>query len=194
MKRALFSACAAAWALGFIVISAGVATAASTSPPDAATAAAFYQAGGTPGSFSSIRALNAAIGEGAMTAEVAKLKTQYGSGTIDQFEKVFDFAMNDGWQRAGQNNVAFPSPAPALSGPDLTNALLQAATASDGTVATATMLSNLLSPTVHGLVMSDIATKYGPAAGSDFHKIGNQLLYDIAQTAGNTTVKLNAMH
>jgi hypothetical protein len=194
MKHALFSACAAAWALGFIAISVGVATAASSSPPDAATAAAFYLAGGTPGNFSSIRALNAAIGEDAMTAEVAKLRTQYGSGTIDQFQKVFDFAMNDGWERAGQNNVAFPSPAPTLAGTDLTNALLQAATASDGTLATATMLNNLLTPTVHGLVMSDIATKFGPTAGSDFHKIGNQLLYDIAQKAGNTSLKLNVLH
>jgi hypothetical protein len=42
--------------------------------------------------------------------------------------------------------------------------------------------------------MDDIDKKFGGAADADYHKISNQLFYDLAHALGAKTVKLNRFH
>jgi hypothetical protein len=149
--------------------------------------------GGTPGNFSTVRALNALAGEDVVTAEVTQLRQQYGGPTIDQFFKTFDFAVNDAWTRAGQDNVTFPAAA-TLSNHDLAIAVVQSGADNTSTFWTGTMLDKTFSHKVHVQVMSDIDAKYGEPADASYHKIANQMFYDIAQTMGDKAVKLAAFH
>lgn len=182
-----------AWVSVLTLLCAANAYAAPTSAPNAATTADLYQAGGTPGSFSTVRALEAMIGEAATTAEVRKLKAQYGGRVVDRFEKVSDFVMNDAWKRAGEGNVAFPSPL-ALQPRDLANGVVRAGTAADGAFEMPAFLDNAVTPDVHAAVMKDVAAKYGADASSQYYRIANQLFYDVAQTVGATSVKLAVDH
>jgi hypothetical protein len=149
--------------------------------------------GGTPGNFSTIRALNALVGQDAVTAEIAKLKGQYGHPQVDQFVKTFDFAISDAWTRAGDDNVAFPAPA-TLSDHDLAVALVQAGTDNTSTFWTGLMLDKVISNKVHMEVMTDIDAKYGEPADASYHRIANQLFYDLAVTLGIAAVKLAPFH
>jgi hypothetical protein len=149
--------------------------------------------GGTPGNFSTVRTLDALVGTDTVTAEVAKLKTQYGVPDVDRFTKVFDYAVNDAWTRAGKDNITFPAPA-TLSNHDLAVALVQAGTADDGTFWTGLMLDKAVSHKVHMQVMSDIDATYGEPADASYHKISNQLFYDVAVAMGVSAVKLASFH
>lgn len=184
---------AGAWVSVLTLLCAANAYAAATSAPNAATTADLYQAGGTPGSFSTVRALGAMIGEDATTAEIKKLKAQYGGPAVDRFEKISDFVMNDAWKRAGQGNVAFPSPL-TLQPRDLANGVLRAGTDANGAFEMPTFLDKAVTPSVHAQVMSDVAARYGAGSGAQYYRVGNQLFYDVAQTIGAASVKLAADH
>lgn len=149
--------------------------------------------GGTPGSFSTVRTLNTLVGQDAVTAEFTKLKGQYGGPAINQFLKTFDFAVNDAWKRAGQDNITFPAPA-TLSDHDLAVALVQAGTDNTSTFWTGLMLDKAVSHKVHMEVMTDIDAKYGEPADASYHRIGNQLFYDLAVTLGIAAIKLAPFH
>lgn len=161
--------------------------------PTGDVTAELLQIGGTPGSFSTVRTLNTLAGDDVVTAEVAKLKGQYGDEAVDQFIKTFDFAVNDAWTRAGQDNITFPAPA-TLSDHAMAVGLVTLGTSDDGTFWTGLMLDKTISHKVHMQVMSDIDAKYGRDADASYHKISNQLFYDLAQTLGVTAVKLAAFH
>jgi len=161
-------------------------------PPTAGLTAELYHVGGEAGGFSSIRALNAIAGEPAVTAEFAKLRGQYGDSAIDAFVKTFDYAVNDGWTRAGQKNVTFGTPA-TFSGGTLGVALVTAGSADDGTFWTGLLFDKLLTSGVHARVMSDVDARYGADADAQFHRIANQLFYDLAQTL-HANAKLAAYH
>lgn len=161
-------------------------------PPTAGVTAELYHVGGEAGGFSSIRALNAMAGESAVTAEFAKLRGQYGDAAIDAFVKTFDYAINDGWTRAGEKNVTFGAPA-TISDGALGVALVTAGSADDGTFWTGLMLDKLLTHPVYALVTSDIDTRYGADADAQYHRIANQLFYDLALTL-HANAKLAAYH
>jgi hypothetical protein len=161
-------------------------------PPTAGVTAELYHVGGEAGGFSSIRALNAMATEPAVTAEFAKLRGQYGDAAVDAFVKTFDYAINDGWTRAGQKNVTFGAPA-MLSDDALGVALVTAGSADDGTFWSGLLLDKLLTNAVHAQVMNDIDGRYGAGADAQFHRIGNQLFYDLAQTL-HANAKLAAFH
>jgi len=150
-------------------------------PPTAGVTAELYHVGGEAGGFSSIRALDAIAGEPAVTAEFAKLRARYGDAAVDAFVKTFDYAMNDGWTRAGQKNVTFGVPA-TLSNRTLGVALVTAGSADDGTFWTGLLFDKLLTNAVHARVMDDVDARYGTAADAQLHRIGNRLFYDLART------------
>ena len=182
-----------AWISVLTLLCAANAYAVTTSAPNAATTADLYLAGGTPGSFSTIRALDAMIGQAATTAEVKKLKAQYGGSAVNRFENVSDFVMNDAWMRAGKADVAFPS-AIQLLGRDLAGGVLRAGTTDASTFEMPTFLDNAVTKDVHAQVMDDVAVKFGADESSQYYRIANQLFYDVAQTIGATSVKLAADH
>jgi hypothetical protein len=160
--------------------------------PTASVTAELYHVGGEAGGFSSIRALNAMAGEPAVTAEFAKLRGQYGGAAIDAFVKTFDYAINDGWTRAGQKNVTFGAPA-TLPGNTLAVALITAGSADDGTFWTDLMLDKLLTHGVHVQVMEDVDSRYGADADAQTHRIANQLFFDLSQTL-RANAKLAPLH
>lgn len=182
-------ASAAAFAFGCIA----AASAASSTPTNGAAAADLYQAGGTPGSFSTVRALDAMIGQPGATAEIKKLKAEYGDATIDRFEKVSDFAMNDAWERAGRDDVTFPSPV-TMDAATLTSSIVRAGVAANGAFEMPTFLDNLFTSGVRAQVMTDVDAKFGAGSSAQYHRVGNQLFYDLAQKAGMASVTLAADH
>lgn len=149
--------------------------------PTAGLTAELYHVGGEAGGFSSIRALNALAGEATVTAEFAKLRGQYGDVAMDRFVKTFDFAINDAWKRAGEANVTFGAPA-ALSDNDLATGLISAGRSAGGTFWTGLFLDKLVTHGVHESVMQDIDARYGKPADAQYHRIANQLFYDLAQS------------
>ncbi len=181
------------WVSVLTLLCVGNAHAVTTSAPNAATTADFYLAGGTPGSFSTIRALNAMIGQPATTAEIKKLKAQYGGPAVNHFETVSDFVMNDAWTRAGEDDVAFP-PALKLQGRDLVGGMVRAGTTAAGTFEMPTFLDNTVTKDVHAQVMDDVTAKFGADDASRYYRIANQLFYDMAQTIGLASIKLAADH
>jgi hypothetical protein len=162
-------------------------------PAEVTVTAALYTEGGGAGAFSSVRALNSIFGDATVTAELLKLRGGYGNAAVDQFVKVFDYAVSDAWQRAGQSNITFPTSSP-LSGHELAVALVQAGTATDHTFWFGTLLDRTLTHKVHVQVMSDIDTKFGGDADTQFHRIANQMFYDLAQDLKLTETKLAAAH
>jgi hypothetical protein len=78
--------------------------------PDTAVANDLYAAGGGPGSFSIIRALESMIGPSALQTELTGLDAVYGQSAVDRFTHVFDYVAADGWMRLGDDNVAMPGP------------------------------------------------------------------------------------
>ena len=161
-------------------------------PPIGDVTAELLAIGGTPGNFSSVRTLNTLAGTNTVTAEVKKLQGQYGADAINRFIKTFDYTVNDAWARAGKDNLTFP-PAATLSDHDVAVALVQAGTAGDGTFWTGLMLDKLVSHRVHDQVMVDIDAKYGEPDDASYHKIANQLFYDVALILG-AKVSLASFH
>jgi len=157
-----------------------------------AVTAQFYHVGGEAGGFSSVRALNALYGEPAVTAETAKLRTQYGDGTIDQFYKTFDYVVNDAWSVAGRKNVTFGT-AGALDDASLARRLESLGTAADGTFWCDLMFDNLVTNGVMTQVGSDVDARYGEVADGNLHRVCNQLIYDLASKNG-ASVKLAPFH
>jgi len=56
------------------------------------------------------------------------------------------------------------------------------------------MLDKAVSHKVHMQVMSDIDAKYGEPTDASYHKISNQLFYDVAVAMGVSAVKLASFH
>jgi len=155
--------------------------------------AALVTAGGGPENFSIATALTSMLGKDAVGAEVAKLTKQYGEDKVKSWITVFDFAVKDSLKISTEKGIALPKPAP-LTGTKLAKTLVMAGQDKDGTFYVEYLLDKAVSHGIHVQVMDDIDAKYGPEADSDYHKITNQAMYDVAQALGEKKVKLSDFH
>lgn len=153
------------------------------------TAALITLGGGAgEGSFSSVRAFSQMIGADPLQSEMATLRAKFGSDAVDRFVHIFDYAFIDGWQRAGQANLKMPAPT-SDTGTALALDMIRAGTGRDGAFQITTMMDALWSPRVHQQIHSDIATKFGSDALSDFVRVGNQFFSDLAQSLHSSPSK-----
>jgi hypothetical protein len=160
--------------------------------PDLPLTMAFIDAGGGPGDFSTVRAMDRSFGTPAMQSGLQQLATLYGPATRDRFIETFDFAINDAWGRAGQANLRMPAPS-AVGGRALANELLRAGTASDGAFWSQVFLGRMLSEPVATTVLHDIDARYGPGSSDRFLRTANQFFFDLSQRI-DAGVALAPMH
>lgn len=150
-------------ALGALVLSVAPASAAPQSA--SGLAGAFIDAGGGPGSFSTVRAFSAMIGDTAVQSELTTIKNRSTTQARDQFIRVFDFAMSDAWQRAGQDNVTVPDS--SQRGIDLVKGLYNAGM-QGGAFSAEAFFSTLFTPKVWTDVSHDIDAKFGAGTSGTF--------------------------
>ena len=138
---------------------------------------ALYAAGGGAGEFSTVRALNTMLGEANVQAEMQHLQDQYGDTT--SFVPVFDFAMNDAWQKAGKADIRVRTDS-ALTGDELAHRIIAAG--SQGHAFTVQrLLANLFPPQLAAETLLDVDVKYGRDEGTDFRKLTDAFFSDTQQ-------------
>ncbi len=137
----------------------------------------FIAAGGGAGSFSIVRAFDSMIGATADQSEQHTLAAKFGSQNADQFVAVFDFAVSDGWKRAGENNVSIPSDT-SLTGATLANALVDLGT-SNGKFNSGHLFDQLFTPKVSAQIAGDVAAKFGNDAMMSFYRVADQFFTDV---------------
>jgi len=159
--------------------------------PALSVTASLVKAGGGAAHFSSVKLLNSLAGEKLAKAEVAKLTKQYGKAKIASLQ-VGDFAVKDALRIATAAGVKLPKA--TLSGKALAKTLVQAGTDKDGSFVIGLLLDKAITHKIHNQVMDDVTKKFGGAADANYHKINNQLFYDLAHAIGLKNVKLNRYH
>ncbi len=164
----------------------------STTPPSFAVTqhtsgltGAFYAAGGGAGSFSTIRALNEMFGAPVVQGEMQRLQDQFGD--TSGFIGMFDFAMDDAWQKAGKADVAV-SKSSDLAGPQLASAIVSAGT-QRRTFTVQRLFSSLFPPQVAADVLLDLDVKYGADAGKNFKAMANSFFTDTGESLGVAALK-----
>ncbi|MEO6908099.1 MAG: hypothetical protein ABI210_09445 [Abditibacteriaceae bacterium] len=160
--------------------------------PALSVTASFVKAGGGAAHFSSVKLLNSLAGSKLAKAEVAKLTKQYGKAKVGSFVTVGDFAVKDALRLATKAGVKLPKA--TLSGKSLAKTLVQAGTDKDGSFVIGLMLDKAITHNIHNKVMDDVTKKFGGAADANYHKMNNQLFYDLAHAIGLKKVKLNRFH
>ena len=138
---------------------------------------ALYSAGGGAGSFSTVRALNSMLGETNVQTEMQHLQDQYGD--TGPFVQVFDFAMNDAWQKAGKSDVSIRANHD-LSGEQLAQAVVTAGTQGHP-FTVQRLLASLFPPQLAAEVLLDVDVKYGRDEGTDFRKLTDAFFSDTQQ-------------
>jgi hypothetical protein len=146
---------------------------------DLPVAVDFIQAGGGPGSFSMIRAWDNMVGSNALQADLTKLTSVYGRRATDQFVRIFDFTLADGWNRAGKDNVDVPGPT-GSAGRLLALTMLRAGRAPDGQIWMGYLLGHVLSPRINSQISADINNRYGVDADARFNRMADQFLGHVA--------------
>ena len=160
--------------------------AAAPPPPGAnlTLASSLIASGGGPGSYSTVRAFNAMIGENAVLANQQQLATAYGQTNADRFVHMFDYAIADAWQLAGKDNVSIPPPA-QTGGQSLAMQLVQAGVTTGGiTFDNDTFFTSLFGTKIAGQVAADVNAKYGAGSWTNFSRMSGQFFHDIGQTVG----------
>jgi hypothetical protein len=152
---------------------------------------ALIEAGGGPGTFSSVRAFASMVGDSVLQTELGKLRSQYGSDNVDFFVGAFDYAMHDSWQLAGLSNISVPSQ--QIGGHALAQALVNAGT-NEHVFTTRRFLGVLLTPKLRNEVVNDLKLRYGADQTEEFVRIGNQFFYDVAQLVGDQYIALSPNH
>ncbi len=163
-----------------------------TGAPALPVTASLVQAGGGPESFSIATALTAMVGADTVTAEVGKLTKQYGKARVGSWIKVFDFAVKDGLAIATKAGVTLPDG--TLEGKELATTLVKAGLDKKGVFYTEYLLDKAVTHKIHMQVMNDIDAKFGAKADTDYHRITNQAMVDVAHALGAKTVKVAALH
>lgn len=144
----------------------------------------FIAAGGGAGSFSTVRAFTKMVGDTAFQAALREQRDKYGADNTDRFVEMFDYAMDDGWKRAGQADVAIHNDT-SLDGEQLVNALIQLGT-QKGKFDSGTLFNNMFTPKVSGQIATDIAKKYGNDAMISFYKIADGLFGSLKAVASSS--------
>ncbi len=146
---------------------------------------AFYAAGGGAGSFSTVRALNSMFGAPTVQDELQRLRDQFGD--TGAFVAMFDFAMDDAWQKAGKADVAV-SKAPDLAGPQLATALVSAGTQRH-VFTVERLFASLFPPEIAGDVLLDLDVKYGADASKNFKAMTNSFFTETGESLGVAALK-----
>lgn len=154
--------------------------------------ASLVQAGGGAEKFSIATALTSMVGAPTVTAEVGKLTKQYGRARVGSWISVFDFAVKDSLKIATKAGVTLPEG--TLSGKALATTLVKAGLDTKGTFYTGFLLDKAVTHNIHMQVMNDIDAKYGAKADTDYHRITNQAMVDVAHALGAKTVKVASLH
>lgn len=161
--------------------------------PDLAATISLVKAGGGPTSFSVAKALTAMVGPALTTAEINKLTKQYGASAVKRYVTVQNFAVQQAAATAIAAGVKFPNS--NISGHALAARLVMLGVpGNNGAYYTGTMLDHLVTNKIHEATMDAIDAKYGKGADANYHKIGDQAFYDLAQALGAKSVKLAAFH
>jgi hypothetical protein len=160
--------------------------AAAPPPPGAnlTLASSLIASGGGPGSYSTVRAFNAMIGQDAVLANQRQLATAYGQTNADLFIHMFDYAIADAWQLAGKDNVSIPAPT-ETGGQALATELVGAGIASGGiTFDNDTFFNSLFGSKIAAQVAADVNAKYGAGSWTNFSRMSGQFFHNIGQTVG----------
>ncbi|HET7558784.1 MAG TPA: hypothetical protein VFK80_02400 [Limnochordia bacterium] len=164
-----------------------------TGAPALDVTAALVKAGGGPGHFSIVDALNAMVGSDLVGQEVQKLTKQYGADDVNTWVTAFNWAVEDGLKIATAKGIALPEPA-ALSGQALAATLVGAGLDTDGTFWSGILFDHALSHDIHNQVMDDANKAVGAPTDLLLHRITNQAMFDLANALGKTDVKLAELH
>ncbi|MGH8128191.1 MAG: hypothetical protein ACRETC_07460 [Gammaproteobacteria bacterium] len=161
--------------------------------PALAVTVALVKAGGGPGHFSLVTALNHMLGHKTVKAEVAKLTKQYGAKRVKDWVKVMNFYVADTLKIVKKKGIKLPPPA-KLSGIELATTLVKAGTDKDGVFWAGYLFDHALSHGIHVQLMNDADAKYGAKLDANAHAITNQAFYDVAHALGHKNVKLAPFH
>jgi len=162
-----------------------------TGAPALNVTASLVSAGGGGDNFSIATALTSMVGADLTNAEVTKLTKQYGKDNVDSWITVFNFAVPDSLDKATKAGVTLP--APDLSGKQLAATLVSAGLDSHGVFYTEFLLDKAVTHDIHMAVMDDIDSKYGAPADTNYHRITNQAMVDLAHALG-AKAKLAKLH
>ena len=142
--------------------------------------AAVFDAGGGRDHFSAHRLVRTLAGAG-YTAENAKLNRQYGVARVNDFYRVFTFAIDDASKRA--NSFLIPLPKGAKPDPHDGRALSLALYGAGLTPArrfdVGYMLEVLMSHQIHHNIMGDMDKTFTPPVNGDFHVTLTTLMHDL---------------
>jgi hypothetical protein len=163
-------------------------------PPALNVTSALVAAGGGADNYSTATALTAMVGAPTVKAEVGKLTKQYGKTKVVSWLTVFDFAVKDALAKATAAGVVLPAPDPKLSGKKLAATLVTAGSDKTGTFYTEFLLDKAVTHAIHVAVMDDIDAKYGAPADTNYHRITNQAMVDVAHALGAKSVKVASLH
>lgn len=161
--------------------------------PALAVTVALVQAGGGPGHFSLVTALDHMLGKKTVEAEVAKLTKQYGTHRVHAWVEVMNFYVADTLKIVKAKGIALPAPA-KLSGVELAKTLVKVGTDKDGVFWAGLMFDHAVSHPIHVQLMDDADAKYGAKWDANAHAVTNQAFYDVAQALGDKSVKLSPYH
>lgn len=140
------------------------------------------RAGGGAGSFSMVRAFTMLVGQTPFQSVLLQERNRFGADAVNQFVEVFDFAVADGWKRAGQADVAIRSD--ETSGTQLVNELLELGT-TKGHFDSGTLFNALFTPKVSAQIAGDVAKQYGNDAMISFYRVGDNFFNDLRATLSN---------
>ena len=163
-----------------------------TGAPALAVTSSLVAAGGGAGSFDIGTALTSMVGADAVKGEVNKLTKQYGKKNVKSWLKVLNFAVDDALTIASKAGVTLPDP--TLKGPELAKTLVTAGLDTDNTFYTEYLLDKAVTHKIHVAVMEDIDKKYGGKADTNYHRITNQAMVDLAGALGVQGVKVADLH
>ncbi|HYW76440.1 MAG TPA: hypothetical protein VFA48_07420 [Gammaproteobacteria bacterium] len=161
--------------------------------PALAVTVALVEAGGGPGHFSLVTALDHMLGKKTVHAEVAKLTRQYGSRRVSKWVAVMNFYVDDTLKIVKAKDITLPAPA-KLSGVQLAKTLVKAGTDAKDTFWAGYLFDHAVSHPIHKQLMNDADAKFGAKWDANAHAITNQAFYDVAHALGDKSVKLAPYH
>jgi hypothetical protein len=133
--------------------------------------------GGGPERFSAAgfrRAVSASDPE-----EDKALRSSLGSASVDQFDEVFTFVVNDGLGTLKRAGKSLPSPVSTV--PKTIAADLYEAGLHDGSFDIEQLFDTLFSPEVHNHAMVAVGRKYGQAGETAYHVVLAKLVQDLGK-------------
>ncbi len=161
--------------------------------PALAVTVALVEAGGGPGHFSLVTALDHMLGKKTVHAEVAKLTRQYGRKRVSEWVKVMNFYVADTLKIVKDRKITLPAPA-GLNGAQLARTLVKAGTDARDTFWAGYLFDHAVSHRIHQQLMNDADAKFGAKWDANAHAITNQAFYDVARALGNKSVRLAPYH